>query len=103
VRRLGIDDGDELDRYLIVAAAENNGRGIGESKLRRSGCDLLHRVRGSLPTHNLDVEILPGIVPFFERDKIIGVSSVVAKIGYEGDFISGSSVSLSQGVYADRC
>jgi len=45
VRRLGIDNGDELGRDLVVPAAKNNGRGVGEADLRGAGRNLLYRIR----------------------------------------------------------
>jgi len=55
-----------------------------------------------LPAHDLDVEILPGIVALFERNEIIGMSSVVAEISDEGHLVRGLGVSLSEGAHADR-
>src|SRR5262249_10343902 len=89
-------------RDLVVAAAKNNGRGVGEADLRGAGRNLLYRIRRSLPAHDLDIEILPGIVAFFERNEIIGMSSVVAEISDEGHLVRGLGVSLSEGAHADR-
>src|SRR5262245_66594105 len=103
VRRLGVNDRDELDRYLVVAAAKNDRCGIGESDLRRAGGNLLHRVRRSLSAHDLNIEVLPGVVALFERDKIVRVPAVVAEIRDESYLIRGSSISLAKDACADRC
>ena len=102
VRRLGVDDGNELDRDLVVAAAENDRGGIGKADLGRAGCNLLHRVRRSLAAHDLNVEILPGVVALFERNEIIGVPAVVAEIGDEGHLVGGHSLICAERACQER-
>ena len=103
MRRLGVDDRDQLGRDLVVPAAEDDGGGVGEPDLRAAGGDLFHRIRRALPAHDLDIEILLGVVALFERDEIIGVSPVVAEVGNEGHLVRGLGAARSEGANAGRC
>src|SRR5262249_22752269 len=46
--------------------------------------------------------ILPGIVALFERNEIIGMSSIVAEISDEGHLVRGLGVLPSESEHADR-
>ena len=87
LRRLGIDDRDELDRNLIVGARERERTGIGEAEQRIAGAGLPDGVDRALAAHDLHVE--PGllVVALLERDEEIGVAAVVAEIGDERDVL----------------
>src|SRR5262249_5263212 len=87
VRRLGIDHGHEPGRYLIIAAAEDDGGRIGKADLCRAGGDLLDRIRGALPAYYRNFEIALGVVAFLKRDEVIGVAAVVTEVGDEGDLV----------------
>ena len=87
MRRLGVDNGDELGRDLIIAAAENDCRRVRETELRGAGRDLLDRIRRPLPAHDIDLEILAGVISFVQSDEIVGMPAVVAEVGHEGDLV----------------
>src|SRR5215471_2190420 len=48
------------------------------------------------------IEVLPGIVALFQRDKVVRVTTVVAEVGDEGDFIRRASVSPAHNRCADH-
>ena len=102
VRRLGVDDGNELGGNLIVAAPENDGGCVGKANLGGTGCHLLHGVGGALAAHDLDVEILPGVVALFESDEVIGMTAVVAEVGHEGHLVGGRGLIRAERACQER-
>ena len=87
VRRLGVDDGNQFDIGAIVAARKNDGGRVGEADLRRAGCHLLHGIGGPLPAHDGDVETLGLVVALLGGKEVIGVATVEAEVGDEGDIV----------------
>jgi len=89
VRRLGIDNGNELDRNVVVRAAKNDRECIGKSQLRGCVRHLLDGVSRALRAHDLDLEIFARVIALLHGHEIVAVPAIQAVIGNEDDLVGG--------------
>ena len=85
--RSGIDDRDELDRYLIVAAREHERARICKPDNGIVGTDLADGIDRALPADNLHVEVGFLVIALLNGNEEIGVPAVVSEVGYQGDIV----------------